>query len=589
MTIGKNAIAASVLLLAYASLAGAASITVNTATRYQAIEGFGGGAVYYTNWISAHPYKAEIYDTVFTGLGLSYLRIGNWDQDSTKTDALTQTAEIVQAGKSRLGSRMKVLMSSWTPPASLKANNNIKGGTSNNTLKKVNNAYVYDQFAHWWARSLAHYAAAGVVPDVISIQNEPDMNPSYEGMMLAKSQGDTAGYPQALAAVHDTLAKMATRPRIFGPEPLGIGYSNFQGYMNALDASDLDGYAYHLYHGNNATQNEKYQDLDGFNTILQTLASSYSTKPALMTEFCPMRSPAQTQGSDLLSLARLIRNALVHGNTVGYINWELIYADWRDPQENISQMIHMENPWVAVADRPTKWKYPKGYTIGPEFHGMRHFSKFITPGWNRISSTSSDAAVPVVAFASTDNDSLTLVAINTANASKSLAFAPTGFVLSEAWQSQSGGPYSEKLATTSSQTSWTLPDSSLLTLVWVKATASSSSSSSLSSSSSSVVSSSSSSVSASSSSSGISSSSAGNTGTSSGTQLSSSSSASTSNRITQNIVNEQPAFYRVCDLAGHVLMTSQQRPEQLPRGLWMIESLRANGSRIAVQLRHEWE
>lgn len=585
MTICKNAIGAGVLLLAWANLASAANITVNTATRYQTIEGFGGGAVYYTNWISAHPYKAEIYDTVFTGLGLSYLRIGNWDQDSTKTDALTQTAEIVQAGKSRLGARMKVLMSSWSAPASLKANNNIKGGTSDNTLKKVNNAYVYDQFAHWWARSLAHYAAAGVLPDVISIQNEPDMNPTYEGMLLGKTEGTTAGYPQALAAVHDTLAKMATRPRIFGPEPLGIGNSNFQGYMNALDASDLDGYAYHFYHGNTAPDNEKYQDVDGFNTILQTLAANYSTKPALMTEFCPMRSPAQTRGSDLLSLARLIRNALVSGNTVGYINWELIYADWRDPQINVSQMIHMENPWVAAADRPSQWKYAKGYTIGPEFHGMRHYSKFITPGWKRIASTSSDAAVLGVAFASTDNDSLTLVAINTANASKSLAFAPTGFVLSEAWQSQSGGPYSEKLATTSSQTSWTLPDSSLLTLVWVKATASSSSSSSSSSS----AKNSSSSVSAPSSSSGLSSSSAGNTGTSSGTQLPSSSSASTNNRIAQNIVNEQPAFYRVCDLAGHVLLTSQQRPEHLPRGLWVIESLRSNGSRIAVQLRHEWK
>ncbi len=84
----------------------------------ESIRGFGGGMAYYQNWLNAHPQKQAIYDTVFTGLGLSYLRIGNWSQDTTAQ--LADDSTIVAEAKKRLGARLRVIMSSWSAPGFLK-------------------------------------------------------------------------------------------------------------------------------------------------------------------------------------------------------------------------------------------------------------------------------------------------------------------------------------------------------------------------------------------------------------------------------------------------------------------------------------
>ena len=61
----------------------AANVTVNPAETKQTVIGFGGGVVYYQNWFTALPdsKKEALYDTAFTGLNLSMLRLGNWLQE----------------------------------------------------------------------------------------------------------------------------------------------------------------------------------------------------------------------------------------------------------------------------------------------------------------------------------------------------------------------------------------------------------------------------------------------------------------------------------------------------------------------------
>jgi hypothetical protein len=63
------------------------------------------------------------------------------------------------------------------------------------TLVKSGSAFAYTQFADWWARSLAAYAGMGVVPDYISIQNEPDYyNVGWETCLFDATEGTNAGY-----------------------------------------------------------------------------------------------------------------------------------------------------------------------------------------------------------------------------------------------------------------------------------------------------------------------------------------------------------------------------------------------------------
>lgn len=440
----------------------AANLSVDLNTRHQNIIGFGAGSVYYTNWMTAHPNRDEIYDTLFTGLGLSLLRIGNWNQDTNAT--LEVDSAIVAEGKKRLGNRMRIFMSSWTAPAHLKASGELKGKVNGvqftvaqNTLAKSNNVYVYDQFAHWWKRSIEKYNAKGMGPDFISLQNEPDMNAEYEGTIFAKTEGTSAGYPQALKAVADSVATLSIKPILYGPEPLGIGYNNFQGYANKLDASLLGGWAYHLYHGN--LNDSKYNDPDGFNTEFNTLSSTYTGKPWIMSEFCPMRSGVLS--SDMLTLARLIQNSFVQGNASGYINWELLWGDG-------GQTVHLENPW-----NPGTWTTTQGYIVNPEYHGLRHYSRFVSPGWQRIASTSDDSDVRAVAFASARNDSLTVVVLNLAASARQIQLDPADFAEPVAlWQSQVNGEMSRKVAIVAGQSQFDLPDSSVTTLVYTSVSSS---------------------------------------------------------------------------------------------------------------------
>ena len=108
----KTAALAALSTLAGVTTTQAATITVSPADTKQEIIGFGGASVYYQNWIANLPAEDQevLFDTAFTGLNLSLLRIANWLQDESKD--LTDDINIIKAGQKRLGSHMKIEMSS---------------------------------------------------------------------------------------------------------------------------------------------------------------------------------------------------------------------------------------------------------------------------------------------------------------------------------------------------------------------------------------------------------------------------------------------------------------------------------------------
>ena len=85
----RMAAIATISALAATTMTQAASITVDPSATKQQIIGFGAGSVYYQNWITALGTTTQeaLYDTAFTGLNLSLLRVGNWLQDESKPQA----------------------------------------------------------------------------------------------------------------------------------------------------------------------------------------------------------------------------------------------------------------------------------------------------------------------------------------------------------------------------------------------------------------------------------------------------------------------------------------------------------------------
>ena len=318
-----------------AASAYAASVTVDPSAAAQKVTGFGGASVYYQSWIKNLPAADQeaLFDTAFTGLNISLLRVGNWYQDEDITK-IQDDIDIVKAAKTRLGDHMKIQMSSWSAPASLKPSNSLNGqdghSKSDKTLKKANGdaygAYAYTDFANWWKKSLEAYKAAGISPDYVSIQNEPDMEATYEETLFEPTEtSEIAGYKEALNAVYDAVKGQT---KLIGPEPLGIGYSNFEKYAKELDATKLDGYSYHLYHAGDGNDNSgnNYLDPENFRKPMKAIADVYGKgdKPIIMTEFCPMLD--EPREKDMLGLAQIMQIGFTDGRLSGYIAWQLFWG-----------------------------------------------------------------------------------------------------------------------------------------------------------------------------------------------------------------------------------------------------------------------
>jgi O-glycosyl hydrolase len=452
--------------LAAATIATAANITVDPSATKQEIIGFGGASVYYQNWIANLPAEDQevLFDTAFTGLNLSLLRVANWLQDESKD--LTDDINIIKAAQKRLGSHLKIEMSSWSAPGNLKPSGSLNGydghSKSDKTLNKASGdaygAYAYTDFANWWKRSLEAYAAQGIVPDYISLQNEPDMEANYEETLFEPTEtNEIAGYKEALNAVYDAVKGKA---KILGPEPLGIGYGNFDKYAKELDANKLDGYAYHLYHamsGDNSGTN--YLNPENFRTPMKSIADTYGTKPIIMTEFCPMLDEPREE--DMLGLAHIMQIGFTDGKLGGYVAWQLFYGYH-------AQMIGVcpGAGWDLTGDGRYVCE-GKEIKIFPEYHAMRHYSKFVNPGWSVVSSTTDGSDLYTVAFRSADSDSVTVVAINKASAAASLNFSVDGFTPAYAIQSVEGGDKSKPVTAAATLEA---PAKSITTVVFTSST-----------------------------------------------------------------------------------------------------------------------
>ncbi|MBC8131667.1 MAG: hypothetical protein H7X95_01695, partial [Deltaproteobacteria bacterium] len=381
-----------------------ATVTIDASSRFQIMEGFGGALAFYVNYLTEHPNRAEIYDLIFRDLGLDILRIGNWYQTLTVDQP---TVAVVAAAAASLGHPPRLLMSSWSPPASLKSNASTTNG---GTLVQQNGAFAYDQFAQWWVNSLQAYAARGVRPDFISIQNEPDYKAAWETCLLRPTEGidaanggiSVAGYDKALQAVYARVQNVnpapAPVPRLVAPEVTGIGSMKVQDYLMRLNPDHFAAVAHHLYNGGTETAP------DTFNTTFQAVASAAGNKPRFMTEFAPMVQ-------DMFTTAWLINNAVTVENVSAYIYWDLT---WASP----GGLVTTENPF----ERAT-WTTTKGYTVRDAYYALKHYARWVDTGWVRVAATASSAAVKASAFMSPDGRLATVVLLNTGTTSQNVALA----------------------------------------------------------------------------------------------------------------------------------------------------------------------
>ncbi len=380
-------------------------VTVDVGTRYQVMQGYGAALAFYIALLSKHPQSDQIYQALFADLGLQILRVANWYQVETQ-DNVDQTVAAVQGARAATGGHGPlVLMSSWSPPASLKSTGQTKNGGTLHA--SATGGYDYAGFGQWWATSLAAYQTAGLVPDYISLQNEPDFMASWESCLFDPSESATrAGYDQALDAVTTALAGSGVQPKVVGPESSGIAGSRVENYVAALSAAgtigQLDVVAHHLYNGGNGNAPASFI---GEMASLSDLAASLG-KPLWMTEYSPSAGP------DMFNTAWLIQNSVAIEGVSAYVYWELVWP----PPSTAGQ-----TPGGLVTISGSTW------TINDTYYAVRHFSKWIDVGWQRVGAAAAAGVIQPSAFASPDGQSLTVVLLNSDTAVHQVTVDAGGF------------------------------------------------------------------------------------------------------------------------------------------------------------------
>lgn len=361
---------------------------VDVNTVYQELEGFGASVAWYENWLTAHPKRDELYDILFSQLGLDIYRIRN--TYDTSSSYISRTATIIRAAESSLGHPIKVMVSSWSPPAYLKSN----GSTVRGTLKKdAGGNYVYDEFAQWWADSIEEFSSYGIDVNYVNIQNEPDYLGDWDTCKFIPCETSSwAGYNLAFEAVYQELSLRmpGDMPKLLAAEACGCG--NSQSYIDALiDPNHVYGYAHHLYSGGS------HDAPDGYISAMENFAAQYGDKPLLQTEFANGESETLTF-DDAMNLALLMHNSLVIEGVSAYLYWELF---WAEPKG----LVGLDNPWGGNP----------GYTINPTYYALQHYSAYTDPGWYRVEASTDSDGLRISTFKNPDDTELTIVIINTSD------------------------------------------------------------------------------------------------------------------------------------------------------------------------------
>jgi glucuronoarabinoxylan endo-1,4-beta-xylanase len=377
-------------------------ITVNLSTTYQEMIGFGGALTWYSDRVISSSKKTEISNLIFNDLGADIIRLKTWyypDNYPTVTSTasmsddnskamLDVTNQLQQLAKTQ-NPNVKILLSSWGPPAGLKSNNSSRQGT----LKKDGDAFMYDAYATYWENTLNNL---GFNPEYISIQNEPTY--TNAGWTTCKwSVTETAELPSYITAFDKVYDKIKTRtnpPIMLGPESQDI--PTFGAFAEALkDKPHAGVLGYHPY---NITESTPASTVE---SGLKSIAN-FTTKPNMLTEY-------SDNLQSWFNTAIFIQKTLLYANSSGYIYWKLA---WDQPASG-------EDAGMVSINAAGNYK------VTPYYHVIKHFAKHIDAGYKRVAVESTNKNLLISAFVNPAQTKVTLVIINN-SPSDEMKFEVTG-------------------------------------------------------------------------------------------------------------------------------------------------------------------
>jgi O-glycosyl hydrolase len=289
-----------------------------------------------------------------------------------------------------------VFADAWSAPAFMKTNDSVDNG---GTLCGVPGATCASgdwrqAYANYLAQYARDYAEAGVPLSYVGPENEADIGPGYDSMIMSPTQ--TANFMEYLGP---TLAFSGLRTQAECCATEGWDYA--QQYAAAIEADPLANAFTPLFTSHGYTE-APASPLAGWN------------KPVWETEWSTFETwdPAWNDGTDAsgLSWAQRIYTGLTSANLNAFLYW------WgtTTPTEN------GDNEGLVLINPTTGTVTPSG-----RLWAFANYSRFVRPGAVRIGATSANGDLEVTAFRNLDG-SVAIVVLNTATTAQSATFALNG-------------------------------------------------------------------------------------------------------------------------------------------------------------------
>jgi glucuronoarabinoxylan endo-1,4-beta-xylanase len=216
LLVGIIALVAGLLFVKPTGVINAASdATVDLNATQQIIRGFGASSA----WCGA--LSDSRMDILFKDMGLSILRLRIAPNESWSSGNYSAWADELSNAKKAEARGAYVFATPWTPPASMKSNNS----TIHGSLKTSS----YSSYANY-LKTFANYCSNNGAPlYAISLQNEPDWDPDYEGCTWTASQFQSF--------LDGNGSVIASTTKIMMPESMSFNHSLSDATLNDSTAA----------------------------------------------------------------------------------------------------------------------------------------------------------------------------------------------------------------------------------------------------------------------------------------------------------------------------------------------------------------
>ena len=387
------------------------SITVNPDQLHQEIEGFGAALTGSSAWLinqklNVSQRQALLQDlfSAESGIGISALRLTigasdfslmdytyndlsagatdyelqSFSIDYERTDLLPVLNQVDD-----IAPDITIIASPWTPPAWMKTNGSLYGGS----LKTE----AYEVYADYFVRYVSAMGAEGIAIDAVTVQNEPLHTAGYPSMHMTAAEQNT--FIKSHLGPAFSEASLDTKIILYDHN-----WDNTQYAISILNDPEtkalVEGTAFHAYAGNVSA--------------MSVVRNAHPDKGLYFTEISGGGWATDFSSNLQWNMANIFIGTLKNWSRTAIL-WNLALDENSGPTNNGC----MDCRGVVTINSNTG-----AITRNVEYYSIGHFSKFVRNGAHRIGSTMSTAVSGIDHVAFINPDQSRVVVLSNAGSSQ---------------------------------------------------------------------------------------------------------------------------------------------------------------------------